>query len=92
MLWRKPISCNWLETVRGNGFSLIRAQTGIPWRYGRSFSRLTARRRRHACTENLRFSFNVMYNAFKRLSRSYSASERANLLHDTAVRVYRIEA
>jgi len=41
--------------------------------------------------DKVSFSYNVMYNAFKRLSRSYSASERANLLHDTAVRVYRIE-
>jgi predicted TIM-barrel fold metal-dependent hydrolase len=31
-----------------------------------------------------------MYNAFKRLSREYSPSERAAMLHDTAVRVYRI--
>jgi predicted TIM-barrel fold metal-dependent hydrolase len=41
--------------------------------------------------DKVSFSYNVMYNAFKRLSRSYSASERAHLLHDTAVRVYRIE-
>ena len=40
----------------------------------------------------LSFSFNVMYNAFKRLSRGYSASERADMFHDTAVRVYRIDA
>ena len=36
-------------------------------------------------------SYNVMYNAFKRLSKGYSASERADMFHDTAVRVYRIE-
>ena len=42
--------------------------------------------------DKVSFSYNVMYNAFKRLSRSYSAGERANLLHDTAVRVYRVEA
>ena len=36
------------------------------------------------------FSYNVMYNAFKRLSHGYSATERAALFHDTAVRVYRI--
>ena len=41
--------------------------------------------------DKVSFSYNVMYNAFKRLSRSYSPSERANLLHDTAVRVYRID-
>jgi len=33
----------------------------------------------------------VMYNAFKRLSRAYSPSERAALFHDTAVKVYRID-
>jgi predicted TIM-barrel fold metal-dependent hydrolase len=32
-----------------------------------------------------------MYNAFKRLSQGYSASERAAMFHDTAVRVYRIQ-
>jgi len=36
------------------------------------------------------FSYNIMYNAFKLLSKGYSASERAALLHDTAVRVYGI--
>lgn len=36
------------------------------------------------------FSYNVMYNAFKLLSKDYSATERAALLHDTAVRVYGI--
>jgi predicted TIM-barrel fold metal-dependent hydrolase len=33
-----------------------------------------------------------MYNAFKRLSSGYSASERAAMFHDNAVRVYRVEA
>jgi len=32
----------------------------------------------------------VLYNAFKRLSKAYSATERANLFHDTAARVYSI--
>ncbi|MAG35258.1 MAG: amidohydrolase [Dehalococcoidia bacterium] len=36
------------------------------------------------------FSYHVMYNAFKRLSKAYSASERAAMFHDNAVRVYRI--
>lgn len=36
-------------------------------------------------------SYNVLFNAFKRLSAGYSASERAALFHDTATRVYRIE-
>ncbi len=38
------------------------------------------------------YSYNVLYNAFKRLSSGYSASERAALFHDTAARVYRIDA
>jgi predicted TIM-barrel fold metal-dependent hydrolase len=35
-------------------------------------------------------SYNVLYNAFKRLSTGYSPSERAAMFHDTATRVYRI--
>ena len=36
-------------------------------------------------------SYNVLFNAFKRLSKGYSASERADMFHDTAVRAYRVE-
>ena len=41
--------------------------------------------------DKVSFSYNVMYNAFKRLSQSYSPSERAAMFHDTAARVYRIQ-
>ena len=41
--------------------------------------------------DKISFSYNVMYNAFKRLSRGYSAAERGAMFHDTAVRVYRID-
>ncbi len=40
--------------------------------------------------DKVSFSYNVMYNGFKRVSQGYSASERADMFHDTAVRVYRI--
>jgi predicted TIM-barrel fold metal-dependent hydrolase len=40
--------------------------------------------------DKVSYSYHVLYNAFKRLSRGYSASERAALFHDTAARVYRI--
>jgi predicted TIM-barrel fold metal-dependent hydrolase len=40
--------------------------------------------------DKVSFSYNVLYNAFKRLSSGYSASERAAMFHDTATRVYRI--
>ena len=40
--------------------------------------------------DKVSFSYNVMYNAFKRLSQGYSPADRANLFHDTAVRAYRI--
>jgi L-fuconolactonase len=40
--------------------------------------------------DKVSFSYNVMYNAFKRLSKGYSAAERAAMFHDTAVRVYRV--
>jgi predicted TIM-barrel fold metal-dependent hydrolase len=41
--------------------------------------------------DKVSFSYNVMYNAFKRLSKDYSAVERAAMLHDTAARVYRVD-
>ena len=41
--------------------------------------------------DKISFSYNVMYNAFKRLSKGYSATERAAMFHDTAARVYRID-
>ena len=40
--------------------------------------------------DKVSFSYRVMYNAFKRLSKGYSASERAAMFHDTAARVYRV--
>jgi predicted TIM-barrel fold metal-dependent hydrolase len=41
--------------------------------------------------DKVSYSYNVMYNAFKRLSRGYSPAERADLFHNTAARVYRIK-
>ena len=41
--------------------------------------------------DKVSYSYNVMYNSFKRLSKGYSATERADMFHDTAARVYRIE-
>ena len=41
--------------------------------------------------DKVSYSYNVMYNAFKRLSTGYSAAERAAMFHDTATRVYRID-
>ena len=35
-------------------------------------------------------SYHVLWNAFKRLAAGFSASEKAALFHDTAVRVYRV--
>jgi predicted TIM-barrel fold metal-dependent hydrolase len=40
--------------------------------------------------DKISYSYNVVYNAFKRLSQGYSATERAAMFHDNAVRVYRI--
>ena len=40
--------------------------------------------------DKVSFSYNIMYNAFKRMTQQYSATERAAMFHDTAVRVYRI--
>ena len=41
--------------------------------------------------DKVSFSYPVMYNAFKRLSQGYSASERRAMFHDTAARVYRVD-
>lgn len=40
--------------------------------------------------DKISYSYTVVYNAFKRLSAGYAASERAALFHDTAARVYRL--
>ena len=40
--------------------------------------------------DKVSYSYNVLFNAFKRLSKGYSATERAALFHDTAARVYNI--
>jgi len=40
--------------------------------------------------DKVSFSHHVLFNAFKRFSENYSASERAALFHDTAARAYRI--
>src|SRR5712691_13359442 len=40
--------------------------------------------------DKVSFSHHVLFNAFKRFSKDYSAAERAALFHDTAVRAYRI--
>jgi len=41
--------------------------------------------------DKVSYSYNVLFNAFKRLSRGYSAAERAALFHDNAALVYRID-
>ena len=41
--------------------------------------------------DQVSFSYHVLYNAFKRLSRAYSPTERAALCHETAAKVYRID-
>jgi len=40
--------------------------------------------------DKVSFSYPVLFNAFKRFSKPYSAAERAALFHDTAVHAYRI--
>ena len=40
--------------------------------------------------DKVSYSYNVVFNAFKRLSKGYSASERAAMFHDTAAGVYNI--
>ena len=40
--------------------------------------------------DKVSYSYNVMYNAFKRMTAAYSPTERAVMFHDNAVRVYGI--
>ena len=40
--------------------------------------------------DKVSFSYNVLYNAFKRIAGPYTDAERAAAFHDTAVRIYRI--
>ena len=41
--------------------------------------------------DKVSFSHHVLFNAFKRFSKSYLSSERAALFYDTAICAYRIE-
>jgi L-fuconolactonase len=41
--------------------------------------------------DKVSYSYNVLYNAFKRLPKGYLDSERAEMFHGTAERVYRIK-
>jgi L-fuconolactonase len=41
--------------------------------------------------DKVSYAYNVLFNAFKRLSKGYSAAERAAMFHDTTARVYRID-
>jgi hypothetical protein len=45
----------------------------------------------YAVVDKVSYSHHVLFNGFKRFSKNYSASERAALFHDTAVRAYRID-
>ncbi len=40
--------------------------------------------------DKLSYSYNVLWNSFKRMTATFSAAERAALFHDTATRVYRL--
>jgi predicted TIM-barrel fold metal-dependent hydrolase len=40
--------------------------------------------------DKVSFSYQVMYNAFKRLSKSFTSAERAEMFQDTAVGIYRV--
>jgi predicted TIM-barrel fold metal-dependent hydrolase len=42
--------------------------------------------------DKVSFSYGVLWNAFKRMTKNFSVSERAALFHDTAARVYRLAA
>jgi predicted TIM-barrel fold metal-dependent hydrolase len=41
--------------------------------------------------DKLSCSYGVLWNAFKKIARGFSADEKAALFHDTAKRVYRLD-
>ena len=41
--------------------------------------------------DKVSYSYNVMWNSFKRIVADFSVSEKAALFHDTAARAYRIQ-
>jgi predicted TIM-barrel fold metal-dependent hydrolase len=41
--------------------------------------------------DKLSYSYTVVWNAFKLITKAFSSEERANLFYDTAVRVYRLK-
>ena len=41
--------------------------------------------------DKISYSYTVMYNAFKKFSKSYSDSERASMFHDNAVKIYALK-
>jgi L-fuconolactonase len=40
--------------------------------------------------DRVSYSYTVIWNAFKRITKSFSASEKAALFHDTAVKAHRL--
>ena len=42
--------------------------------------------------DKLTCSYGVLWNSFKRLTEDYSDAEKALLYHDTATRIYRLDA
>ena len=41
--------------------------------------------------DKVSFSYNVLYNAFKKYSKNFSKSERSAMFHGTAVKIYDIK-
>ena len=42
--------------------------------------------------DKVSYSYNIMWNAFKRISKAFSPGEKAALFHDTAAKVYRLSS
>ena len=40
--------------------------------------------------DKVSFSYHVLYNAFKRFSKNFSADERSAMFHDNAVNIYKV--
>ena len=41
--------------------------------------------------DKVSFSYDVLYNAFKKYSKNFSKSERSSMFHDNAIKFYKVE-
>src|SRR4029453_18729181 len=86
-----PVGFDWAEREKPIGSAeLARALSPLMQYFIEQFGPDRCMFESNFPVDKVSYSYNVIYNAFKRLSEGYSAAERAAMFHDTAARVYRI--